>query len=273
MAADHGMRSAASTKAGRNADITIDSGNIRENVQRGLYDPKPMAATVVIVNGGDPVADWHRRVLSSVDGGLDGLTVIGVDSGVDRAHEAGLAPCIAVGDFDSVTAVGLVEAERSGARVVRHPTAKDRTDLELAVDLAIEQAPDRIIFVSMDGGRPDHALANLLLMSDPRLKPFEVDVLLAQARVAVVQDRRTLTGRVGDLVSLIPIGGSCFGVSTSGLQYPLADETVHPSHSRGVSNVMIAPVAVVELRTGTLLAFQPTSDHAVPAEAAARTLS
>lgn len=213
-----------------------------------------MAATVVIVNGGGPVADWHRAAFDVV---ADDLTVIGVDSGVDRSLAAGLAVDIAVGDFDSVTARGLVEAERSGARIVRHPADKDRTDLELAIDLAIDEEPDRIVFVSMDGGRPDHELANLLLMGDPRLKPFEVDLLLPEAAVAVVHERRTLTGRVGDLVSLIPIAGSCFGVTTSGLQYPLVDETLHPAHGRGVSNVLVAPVAVVEVRTGVLLAFQP----------------
>lgn len=223
-----------------------------------------MATTVVIVNGGGPVADWHLAALAA---GLGDAAIIGVDSGVDRAHEAGLTVDIAVGDFDSVTARGLVEAERHGARMVRHPADKDRTDLELAIDLAIDEAPERIVFVSMDGGRPDHELANLLLMSDPRLKPFEVDVLLAEAHVAVVQQRRTFTGRVGDLVSLIPIGGSCFGVTTSGLQYPLDDETLHPSHGRGVSNVLVAPVAVVEVRTGALLAFQP----AAPADEAAST--
>lgn len=227
-----------------------------------------MATTVVVVNGGNAIAESHLAAIAALDPTGDDVLVIGVDSGIDRAHEAGVPVDIAVGDFDSVTGRGLLEAERSGARVVRHPTVKDRTDLELAIDLAIEEAPERILFVSMDGGRPDHALANLLLMSDPRLKPFDVDVLLADATVAVVSERRTLTGGVGDLLSLIPIGGSCFGVTTSGLEYPLDDEALHPSHSRGVSNVLAAPVAVVHVRVGVLLAFQPVGTLAAPAESA-----
>lgn len=219
-----------------------------------------MATTVVVVNGGGPVADWHLGVIAAASDAGSDVCIIGVDSGIDRAHDVGLDVDIAVGDFDSVTGRGLLEAERNGARVLRHPAAKDRTDLELAIDLAIDEEPERIIFVSMDGGRPDHALANLLLMSDPRLKPFEVDVLLADSPVAVVQERRTLTGHVGDVVSLVPIGGSCFGVTTSGLEYPLDDEALHPAHGRGVSNVFVAPVAVVDVRTGVLLVFRPTSE-------------
>lgn len=213
-----------------------------------------MSETVVVFSGGNPLEIWHRSALP------EEATVIGVDSGIDRAHEVGRVIDIAVGDFDSVTARGLVEAERGGAAIVRHPTVKDRTDLELAIDLAVEQAPQRIVFVAMDGGRPDHEMAGLMLLSDPRLRAFDVDVLLPAARVAVVQERRTLTGRVDDLVSLIPIGGSCFGVTTSGLRYGLADETLYASSGRGVSNLMDGPVAVVSVRTGTLLVYQPLTD-------------
>ena len=213
-----------------------------------------MSETVVIFSGGNPLLDWHRAALTSV---IDDATVIGVDSGVDRALESGVDVDVAVGDFDSVTARGLATAERGGAEVVRHPPAKDRTDLELAIDLAIEHEPDRIVFVSMSGGRSDHELAGLLLLGDPRLAPFEVDALLDDATVAVVNRRRTVTGRVDDIVSLVPIGGSAFGVTTSGLRFALDDETLHASTGRGVSNEMVSPVAVVSVRTGTLLAFRP----------------
>lgn len=210
-----------------------------------------MSETVVVFSGGSPISDWHRTAL------VEGATVIGVDSGIDRAHEVGVRVDVAVGDFDSVTAKGLVDAERAGAAIIRHPSVKDRTDLELAIDLAIEREPRRIVFMAMSGGRSDHAMAGLMLLCDPRFKPFEVDVFLSDARVAVVQERRTLTGRVDELVSLIPIGGDCFGVTTSGLRYPLDDDVLRASSGRGVSNILVSPVAVVSVRTGTLLAFQP----------------
>lgn len=207
--------------------------------------------TVVLFSGGDPIADWHRPLVPA------GATIIGVDSGVDRAQEVGVKIDIAVGDFDSVTASGLVAAERAGATLIRHPAVKDRTDLELAIDVAVAREPDRIVFAAMSGGRSDHELAALMLLGDIRLRSVDVDLLLEDARVAVVQTRRTLTGNVDDVVSLVPIGGDCSGVTTSGLGYPLDDETLFATSSRGVSNVMVSPVAVVSVRSGTLLAFQP----------------
>ncbi len=205
----------------------------------------------MLFSGGDPIAAWHRTLLPA------DATIIGVDSGIDRAHEVGVRVDIAVGDFDSVTASGLVAAERAGATLIRHPTVKDRTDLELGIDVAIERRPERIVFAAMSGGRSDHELAAMMLLSDSRFRTIDVDLLLTDARVAVVQERRTLTGNVDDLVSLVPIGGDCIGVTTSGLSYPLEDETLFATSGRGVSNLMVSPVAVVSVRSGTLLAFQP----------------
>ena len=212
----------------------------------------------MLFSGGDPIADWHLELLP-VD-----ATIVGVDSGIDRAQEVGVRVDIAVGDFDSVTASGLVAAERAGATLIRHPTVKDRTDLELAIDVAIERRPERIVFVAMSGGRSDHELAAMMLLSDSRFQAMDVDLLLTDARVALVQERRTLTGNVGDIVSLVPIGGDCNGVTTSGLMYPLEDETLFATSGRGVSNLMVSPVAVVSLRSGSLLAFQPRQRTAQP---------
>ena len=67
--------------------------------------------------------------------------MIAADGGVDRALALGLHVDVAIGDFDSVTAAGLAAAEAAGARIERHPAAKDATDLELALDAALALEP------------------------------------------------------------------------------------------------------------------------------------
>jgi hypothetical protein len=94
--------------------------------------------TVVVVTGGDAIDPAHVRDLPA------GVRVIAVDSGVDQAHALGLDVELAIGDFDSVTPDGLARAESDGAAIDRHPTAKDATDLELALDAAIARRPARI---------------------------------------------------------------------------------------------------------------------------------
>jgi thiamine pyrophosphokinase len=77
--------------------------------------------------------------------------------------------------------------------------------------------------------------------------------------VTVVRGEQTLTGAVGDLVSLIPMGGPASGVTTQGLRFPLDGETLDPLSGRGVSNTIVAVPAVVTVASGVLLAIRPLS--------------
>jgi thiamine pyrophosphokinase len=183
-------------------------------------------------------------------------TVIAADSGVDRALQAHRRIAIAIGDFDSVTAKGLVEAEVSGADIRRYPIGKDQTDLELAIDAAIELDPRRIVFAAMAGGRSDHELASLLCLARPARLGIDVDVVLPGADLGLVTERRTFTGLVGQIFSLVPVGGAAVGVTTNGLHYALDDETLEAGSARGVSNVFTAPVAVVSVTSGVLYGYR-----------------
>jgi len=182
--------------------------------------------------------------------------VIAADGGVDRALALGLHVDLAIGDFDSVSAAGLAAAEASGARVERHPVAKDATDLELALDAAIALRPARIVVVGSDGGRLDHLLGSVLLLADERYAATEIDAYLGGACVSVVRGSRTLAGVPGDLLTLLPMHGAAEGVTTRGLVYPLRDEMLSSGTSRGVSNVFSASEAHITVDRGCLLAVR-----------------
>lgn len=209
-------------------------------------------ATVVVVLLGPP----DRTTVAPVDVPA-GATVIGVDGGVDHAIALGLAVHVAVGDFDSVTPAGLACVEASGARIERHPEAKDETDFELGLAAAAGLHPDHILVVGGRGGRLDHALANLLVLAAPTWAPARVEAVLDGSRVTVVRDTVTLTGRPGGLVSLLAIGGPALAVTTTGLRYPLTSEDLVPTSARGISNVFVDRTATVALTGGVLLAVQP----------------
>jgi thiamine pyrophosphokinase len=206
--------------------------------------------TVVVVAGG------HAS-----PGGVpdlpDGAYVIAADAGVDRGLALGLHIDRAIGDFDSISASGLAAAEAAGATVERHPAAKDATDLELALDAAIALQPARILVIGSAGGRLDHLLGSILLLGDARYGAATVDAYLDGNRIAVIRGSRTLTGMPGDLVTLLPVHGPAAGVSTSGLEYPLHDETLPPGTTRGVSNVFAAAEARITVGDGCLIAVQP----------------
>lgn len=186
-----------------------------------------------------------------------GAFVIAADGGVERAQALGLGVSLVVGDLDSASPDAVAEAERSGAAVVRHPPAKDATDLELALEAAAARGPRRVVVVASAGGRLDHLLSAVHVLGRPVLAGTEVDAFVGEALVHVVRGERRLTGGPGDTLTLLALHGRAEGVTTEGLAYPLDGETLEPDSSRGVSNEFTHTTARIAVERGTLLVVRP----------------
>ncbi|MEZ5411879.1 MAG: thiamine diphosphokinase [Acidimicrobiales bacterium] len=213
-----------------------------------------MSNVVLLLAGG---SEPGSELLAALPG--DGVRCIAADSGLDHARALGLRPELVVGDLDSVSPAALAWAEAEGIPVERHPADKAPTDLGLALVRAVALAPDRVLVAGIGGGRLDHFLANIGVLASPRWAAVALDGWIDGARIAVVHPGRprVLDGAPGDLLSLLPINGDAVGVSVTGVTWPLADETLAASSSRGVSNVFTQVSVVVELSGGTLLAVRP----------------
>jgi thiamine pyrophosphokinase len=209
---------------------------------------------VVVVAGGGAPDPGAARALPV------GAPVVAADGGLDHALALGLDVTVAVGDFDSVSPEALAAVERSGTRIERHPAAKDATDLELALDVAIGLRPARILVLAGVGERLDHLLSALLLIAAPRYAGVEVDARIGRSLTHVVRSERAFRGAPGELVSLLAVLGPAEGVRTEGLVYPLDGETLEPGSTRGVSNELAAGSASVTLERGVLLAVRPGAE-------------
>lgn len=185
--------------------------------------------------------------------------VIGADSGVEHALALGRGVDLVVGDFDSVKPDALAQVEEAGARVERHPTDKDATDLDLALRAALGLGVERLTIVGGHGGRIDHFAANLLLLAAPELADVDVDAWVGRAHVTVVRRTARIDGLPGELVTLLAVGGPAYGVTTIGLRFPLHDAPLLPGSTLGVSNELAGATASVSVRAGVVLAIQPNS--------------
>ena len=214
--------------------------------------------SVVVVAGGE-------RAAAPPPGLNPDALVIAADSGADHAYALGLHIDVAIGDFDSISPEALARAEAEGARIERHPAAKDKTDLELALDEAIRLDATDIVVLGVSGGRLDHLLANVLLMASPRFSGCRLTAFDGAVRVHVVhggEPATPLPGTPGELVTLLPVGGDATGITIEGLRYPLRGESLVAGTSRGVSNVVETPEASVHIEAGTLLAVFPGQGEA-----------
>ncbi len=204
---------------------------------------------LIVANGRPAPADPERRWASQFD------RILAADGGAAAALSWGLVPDLVVGDLDSLPAQVRAALEAQGCPFDVHPQAKDETDLELALNHAVQQGADEIVILGALGGRLDHTLSNVLLLALPQLATCSVRIVDGPEEAFLVRsgERVEVQGRPGDLISLLPLAGDARGVSTGGLLWPLAGDTLCYGFSRGVSNEMVSAEATVKLEEGLLL--------------------
>ena len=205
---------------------------------------------LVFANGELAEIGWVNTYLARA------AAVVAADGGLRHLLPLGRRPNALIGDLDSLPP-GVV-AEEAADRVIRYPRDKDETDLELALLYAVEQYPGHeVLILGGFGGRLDHMLANILVLAHPRLlgQPirFVDDRESAWLLTADAPGATTIHGAPGDIVSLLPLGGPAHVLATTGLRWPLRDETLLFGPARGVSNEMTAAVATVRLGAGVVL--------------------
>lgn len=206
-----------------------------------------MPRAIIFVNGDLPNPGATHSLIQPDD------VLIAVDGGARHARELGLTPSIIIGDLDSLSPNEVDAFAALGAQILRYPSHKDETDLELALDHALKAGYSPIILVAALGGRLDQMLGNLALLSDPACLATIVRLNDGLTEAFFITSEAMLHGAPGETVSLLPWGMPVEGVRTEGLSYPLHSETLLPYRTRGVSNEMLSDTAIVSVKHGTLL--------------------
>ena len=190
--------------------------------------------------------------------------VVAADSGVHNAQALGLVIDVIVGDFDSASVAAVAAAVVAGATLERFPTAKDKTDLELALDHARGVGGGdgtELVVVASVAGRLDHALANLLVLASPSYEHCRIDAYIDRWLITVLRDEtRAIVVRAGATVTLLVVDDRAARVTTRGLLYPLDDELVYRSSTRGVSNVAVGEEIEVRVDGGVLFVLREWAD-------------
>ena len=205
----------------------------------------------LIFIGGDPPHPNVRQHLPADS------YVIAADSGYAHAIAMGFVPNELVGDMDSITSVDLTDAHDSNVLISRFPTDKDLTDTEIAIASALERQSSHITVVSGGGDRFDHVLGMVHSLASCA-RTVETTLLIGTARVsyATYTNEFRISTQPGNIVSLIPIGGSTT-VTTTGLQWELNNDTLQSFASRGVSNIATGESVTISVTDGSLAIIEP----------------
>lgn len=181
--------------------------------------------------------------------------VVGVDGGCRILDALQVLPDLVIGDMDSIPQVLLNKYKQQNIKIIIHPSAKDETDLELALDMALATKPSLVTILGAIGDRLDHTLANILLLSRCLDQGVLARILDDQQSIYLMDDQLELYGQPGDLFSLVPIKGTITGVTLHGLEYPLQETTLSFGSPRGLSNVFTSSQALVKIQSGLALVF------------------
>jgi thiamine pyrophosphokinase len=182
--------------------------------------------------------------------------IIAADGGAQPLAAAGIVPHLLVGDLDSLSNDHVDWLIAQGVEVQRYAREKDETDLELALLAAVGRNASHIDLFCVLGGRWDHTVATIAMLSLPMLIGRTVRIFADGQTLAIVRDHILLDGPVTRTVSLIPLTPTVDGITTTGLAYPLECATLYFERSRGVSNVVTQMPASVLVQSGVLLVVQ-----------------
>ena len=215
---------------------------------------------IIFANGELPNKEKARALLH------EGDFIIAADGGTRHALALGQTPNIIIGDLDSLPA--NFELSTFNDDVILYPKDKNETDLELAIQHAIALHPEQIVILAALGGRLDQTLGNIALISNLQLETLRqalgnaCNVKLDDGieEVFFCHDETQVNGTSGDIVSLIPWQGEVTGVITTGLKWPLQNETLYPQKTRGISNEMTGDTATIQINSGLLLIVHRRND-------------
>ncbi|MFI8574726.1 thiamine diphosphokinase [Rossellomorea aquimaris] len=185
---------------------------------------------------------------------------VGVDRGVYTLLEQSIEPWVAFGDFDSVTDEEWDLIQEKVQEVNRYKPEKDETDLELALNWAIDQNPDKINIFGATGGRLDHFMGNLQLLMTPKLldKDIEVEIIDVQNRLYLAKSGEHSVEKSPELqyISFVPVTQSVEGITLSGFKYPLKNRNISRGSTLCISNELIQSSGTFSFSNGILMVIR-----------------
>lgn len=172
--------------------------------------------------------------------------VVAVDGGLFHCREMKIMPDLLVGDLDSTTPELLQEYLH--LPILKFPTEKDDTDLELAIKAIDLTNIETIGLFGTMGNRLDHTLNNLNL-----LYQFSKTIIETENESAfLIENEKQINCFPSQKISLLPLNSSAFGVTTSGLQWELTNVNINQNF-RSISNVCLNHSVKINVSKGGLI--------------------
>ena len=177
---------------------------------------------------------------------------IGVDKGALTLARNGKRMLLAIGDFDSVEESDLAYIKEYSDTLLQLNPIKDDTDSEAAVMYAIEKGYQKIHLYGGLGGRLDHAMINLRLVSR-----FPETVYLHDQNnfiYSLAEGVHSIDKRDYTYISFFTDDKAT--ISLEGLKYPLDKQQLTNKDTYTTSNEILEDRGIVTVHAGKVTVIQ-----------------
>ncbi|QKX49136.1 thiamine diphosphokinase [Planococcus glaciei] len=208
---------------------------------------------IVVVTAGGPVKElpdfssWPSAIY------------IGVDAGTIVLLERGIQPAAAVGDFDSVSAAEMARIEMLFPELNRAAAEKDETDTELALEKAMDFAPETVIVTGVTGGRLDHYMSALQAIYKYQEKFPDTGFVLVnrQNRIRFLAPgvHRISPDPTYRYISFYSFAQEVQGFNLKNFKYEVDDEAIPFGSTRFISNELETE-GVVSFASGSCIVIE-----------------
>lgn len=186
----------------------------------------------------------------------DSNFILCADGGLDHLMKIGSIPDLVLGDLDSITNTGLEYIKANNILIEKHPVMKDMTDTEIALDCLANKGYKDIIIIGGIGSRMDHTMANILLLRSQWEKGIHVKIINENNSIYFVNNKIKLKRRDNYYVSIIPLNDKGIEISLQGFLYPLTNEKLEFSSTKGISNEIIDNYGIINIHKGQAIIIE-----------------
>lgn len=206
-----------------------------------------MKKIALIASGNFNNLKKFKKILLTMD------YIICADGGANNLKKIDLKPNLIVGDLDSIDKNNLNFFREQNIEFLKFPSAKDSTDSELCVDIAIDKKPNEIYMFGFTGSRLDHTLANINLLkkiNDNNIIGFIID---DNNKITIAnKDIKLEYEDYYKYISFISLKESS-NITLKGLKYPLKEYILKQDSTICISNEFDDKNAQIKINDGLVL--------------------
>lgn len=176
-----------------------------------LYNPPPSHGRVVVLANGDfPSHPLPLSILTQAE------VVVCCDGAAQKLLDWGREPDFITGDMDSLPSHLY---ERFSERIIPSP-CQETNDLTKAVRLCIEKGYKHLHILGATGGREDHALANISLLTE-YAQFIKVEMITDHGTFIPLLESGAVATQSGTQISIFSLDPD-LSLRATGLKYPVS---------------------------------------------------